>query len=57
MATTLEMVPLRSVMPNSGLLTLRYPTIRINAPMTSTTPQVRDAAVSEETDERGNRDE
>ena len=38
---TLEMVPLRRTMPPTGLVTLRYPTIRLNAPMTSTTPQVR----------------
>ena len=54
---TLEMVPLRSAMPPSGLVTLRYPTIRLNAPMTGTTPQVPDASGSSETDERGNRDE
>jgi hypothetical protein len=38
---TLEMVSLRSTMPNTGLVTLRYPTIRLNAPMTISTPQVR----------------
>jgi hypothetical protein len=40
---TLEMVSLRSTMPNTGLVTLRYPTIRLNAPMTVATPQVRTA--------------
>jgi hypothetical protein len=44
-------------MPPSGLVTLRYPTIRLNAPLTSTTPQVLEPSVSPETDERGNRDE
>ena len=55
---TLEMVPLRSSMPPSGLVTLRYPTIRLNAPLTSTTPQVFDEpAGTTEADDRGNRDE
>jgi hypothetical protein len=54
---TLEMVPLRSTMPNTGLLTLRYPTIRLNAPMTIATPKVPDAAVTDVTDEQGNQDE
>lgn len=42
---TLEMVPLRSAMPPMGLVTLRYPTIKLNAPMTITTPQVPAEAV------------
>jgi hypothetical protein len=56
---TLEMVSLRSTMPNTGLVTLRYPTIRLNAPMTISTPQVHiegvDAGV--DTVDAGNQDE
>jgi hypothetical protein len=56
---TLEMVPLRSTMPNTGLVTLRYPTIRLNAPMTISTPQVRTETVdaSVDTVPGGNQDE
>jgi hypothetical protein len=54
---TLEMVPLRSVMPPMGLVTLRYPTIRLNAPIPAT-PQVREAeAVVKAPSDSGNQGE
>jgi hypothetical protein len=47
------MVSLRSTMPNTGLVTLRYPTIRLNAPMTISTPQVRTEEVDRTVDVPG----
>ena len=54
---THEMVSLRSTMPNTGLVALRYPTIRLNAPMTSTTPKVPAEDVTAVTAARGNQGE